>query len=512
MQQMGQEAQLRGGSAARLRRAVPLACCTVSWMFLWTYWRCCMLAPSMSSTPLEHYGVVYLVQTLFIPLCAAAVSFSKGYRAGNPAPAGWLMAAGLLGSAGMAGVTLWLCGTQPSAEAGALTLICLAAWSVSVAWVSMLWVRESWRQAFSYGLEVEIVALTLGFVLSFAVVGVGDTATPAARALWSAGTTVSAVLLLVAERISQSGAAAPSLQDSAAAPTAKRMVPWLIPIGVALLAVNLLGFAYSYLPIPGYAGISKEPLMNAMTLVVLVVISGFAVAVAHMPRKRRGALLTCVLIFFVAAVVACFALALATMLNSQSANYMAILVRRLSKTTAFVAILAITYQANINPGAAFSLALLLPVMPTRSASFLLAGMVPQFNGGIDDSLLLAALLGMGFVLVLFLIAYCLINLDGRLTRMALLEDDEGDGAEDDGGAAERAHRAACERIAQEHGLTNRERDVLLLYSQGMSAKDTALELSLSVGTINTHASTLYSKLGVHSKQEVAELVVAEEGR
>ncbi len=508
MQQMGQAGRSRGTTARQQLRFVPLLCCALSWMFLWTYWRCCMLAPSLLSAPLENSGVAYLAQALFIPLCAAAISLGKGYRAGKPAPAGWLMAACLLSSASMAALTFWLCDAQPSSEAGALTLICMAVWSVSVAWISMLWVRESWRQAFSFGLEVEIVAVTVGFVLSFAVVGTGDTASTGARVLWSAGTTASAALLLATARLGRAQAGAPNVQDDASEPMAGRMVPWLIPIAVALLAVNLLGFAYSYLPIPGYAGVSKEPLMNAMTLVVLVVISGFAVAVAHMPRKRRGALLACVLMFFVAAVVACFALALATMLNSQSANYMAILVRRISKTTAFVAILAITYQANINPGPAFSLALLLPVMPTRPASLLIAGTVPQLSGGMDDGLLLTALLGMGFVLVLFLIAYCLINLDGRLTRMALLDEDSEKGATGERNEME-ARLAACERIAQTYGLTSRERDVLLFYSQGMSAKDTALELSLSLGTINTHASTLYGKLGVHSKQEVADLVAAQ---
>lgn len=64
----------------------------------------------------------------------------------------------------------------------------------------------------------------------------------------------------------------------------------------------------------------------------------------------------------------------------------------------------------------------------------------------------------------------------------------------------------CEQLAQEHGLTPREAEVLTLIAQHKTRSEIEQELFLSQNTVKTHARHVYAKLGVHSKADVYELV------
>ena len=64
----------------------------------------------------------------------------------------------------------------------------------------------------------------------------------------------------------------------------------------------------------------------------------------------------------------------------------------------------------------------------------------------------------------------------------------------------------CEKLALEHGLTERETEILELIAQGKSRVEIEQALFLSQNTVKTHARHLYAKLGVHSKEGAYELV------
>ena len=67
----------------------------------------------------------------------------------------------------------------------------------------------------------------------------------------------------------------------------------------------------------------------------------------------------------------------------------------------------------------------------------------------------------------------------------------------------------CERIAEEYGLTEREREMLLLIGQGKTRGQIEQELFLSQNTVKTHIRHLYGKLDVHSKEEACALLGVE---
>ncbi len=52
-----------------------------------------------------------------------------------------------------------------------------------------------------------------------------------------------------------------------------------------------------------------------------------------------------------------------------------------------------------------------------------------------------------------------------------------------------------------HGLTERESEVLALYTQGLSTRRVAEQLHLSVNSIKTYSTSLYRKLDVHTRSE-----------
>lgn len=69
-----------------------------------------------------------------------------------------------------------------------------------------------------------------------------------------------------------------------------------------------------------------------------------------------------------------------------------------------------------------------------------------------------------------------------------------------------AREDAVQTIGSEHGLTAREAEVLSLLVQGRGAPYIAGELYVSVNTVKTHMKRIYQKVGVHSREELLDLV------
>lgn len=64
----------------------------------------------------------------------------------------------------------------------------------------------------------------------------------------------------------------------------------------------------------------------------------------------------------------------------------------------------------------------------------------------------------------------------------------------------------CKSVARQFGLTARETEVFELIAQGRSLPYIQEQLHIAGGTVATHSKHIYQKLGVHTKQELIDLV------
>ena len=76
----------------------------------------------------------------------------------------------------------------------------------------------------------------------------------------------------------------------------------------------------------------------------------------------------------------------------------------------------------------------------------------------------------------------------------------------EGAPAESSLKQQCDLLAQKAGLTNREAEVLELWAQGRSVPYIQETLVISASTVSTHTRHIYQKTGVHSRQELLDLL------
>lgn len=69
----------------------------------------------------------------------------------------------------------------------------------------------------------------------------------------------------------------------------------------------------------------------------------------------------------------------------------------------------------------------------------------------------------------------------------------------------------CRRVAARYGLTERELEVMVLFAKGRTLPYIQKELYLSKSTVSTHRQHIYQKLGVHTSQEMIDLIQRERG-
>jgi DNA-binding CsgD family transcriptional regulator len=64
----------------------------------------------------------------------------------------------------------------------------------------------------------------------------------------------------------------------------------------------------------------------------------------------------------------------------------------------------------------------------------------------------------------------------------------------------------CNEIADQYGLSPREREVLFLLSKGRTLDYIGSELGISLNTTKTHSRNVYQKVGVHTRQELLDVI------
>lgn len=98
--------------------------------------------------------------------------------------------------------------------------------------------------------------------------------------------------------------------------------------------------------------------------------------------------------------------------------------------------------------------------------------------------------------------------EGAFVRVENSQGAEGDSPASD--AREKLRSLIEERcgdMAEQYGLSPREREVFELMARGLTRSDIQDELVLSPNTVKTHVAHIYAKLGVHDRQEMLALMI-----
>ncbi len=156
-----------------------------------------------------------------------------------------------------------------------------------------------------------------------------------------------------------------------------------------------------------------------------------------------------------------------------------------------------TREANVPPTVPFACALLITgvaQLAGTAVGFTFQGSLGQ--GGI-------ALTGVALVAVYLVTMVSLFLFKDRGIRGSEQPSDAATpGADSD--AANVADR--CQRLAQTHGLTPRETELLVELAQGRTLRAVSEKLTVSENTVKYHVKSIYQKLGVHTRDEIIDLV------
>lgn len=114
-----------------------------------------------------------------------------------------------------------------------------------------------------------------------------------------------------------------------------------------------------------------------------------------------------------------------------------------------------------------------------------------------------------------LLVFFFMGEDGQMVSLAILTsylagmliffiaNQEGQPARDD---APSDGKDACRQLIEKYHLTSREQEVLSYLIQGRSSRHIAEQLVISPETVRTHAKRIYKKCGVHTKEELLDLI------
>lgn len=125
--------------------------------------------------------------------------------------------------------------------------------------------------------------------------------------------------------------------------------------------------------------------------------------------------------------------------------------------------------------------------------------------GLTEVDVVPAVILMSMVVLVSVLAFA----NHRLTASelhALAQTDESESEREDDESDHPSFEDACAALAAEADLSAREAEIMALIAHGNSQKHISEVLFLALGTVQWYAKTIYRKLGIHSKQELINLV------
>lgn len=528
---------------AKARYRIDIALTIVAQMLLWSMMRKSLLTTSLDGLPYLEQTIVSLVLIVATIAVALVLALSERRVEALLRKKSVVLACGLAGGAAILCNALVFGGIlEHSPQAGwGWAFPCVAIEAFAFCTVYLAWIQIVCDQVFSYGLGTSVVMQLVAiagsmviapmygleghaYVLEVVVLpvtalcfaGLGTTSRP--EALVREGTpgekepgATSGIVPQAAGdpfREPPTGKPGGTSSRGTETPSLARSRTWLLLAGILLFFLGLL----SYLPYLGSiltAGPGEDALSFGVTLALFIVFALFALHAERTPGTAGTRSLAIALSLTIAILFMFFALIFTLLVQSEFCFSIARLIRRVSRAAVFLFVLVIVYRFNLPAIRSFALAYLVPVLAPKAMIYLFDLFGLNIDTMANFESLCLVMLGMGFAVTACLAAACLLNIDGSLTRLVFGGERSAPGAQPQQATdadSLQTRCTACDRIALRAQLTARERSILLCFSAGNSIQKTSELLSISQGTVNTHSASLYRKLGIHSKQELIDLV------
>lgn len=173
----------------------------------------------------------------------------------------------------------------------------------------------------------------------------------------------------------------------------------------------------------------------------------------------------------------------------------------------FVALLLLIYQQRTSPIVVFALLFMsVEVLSNLICYFIVPAIIGYFELDVASSITaMSSIISVALIatLVFSLVVFALSD------SMKTIAFERGEDEQDmEGGEKleEPTHARRCADAAQAFALTQREQDVLYYLALGYNAKKTAQTLYVSFETVRSHTSSIYRKMGIHSKQELIDRI------
>ena len=279
---------------------------------------------------------------------------------------------------------------------------------------------------------------------------------------------------------------------------------------IALLIFSVIFFAIVllhgllYVADPTIESRGDAPLSLTITFVLLLALSLILAGASSKPNQYLQIICLFGNVLFVFLFLGLIAVSFLSVTHGDF-SFAAIVVLALARVfdgLLLVALAVNSFSGNSGPVRSFSLYLLILYwLPTAFSYVLLPVLTTNF--AFDTSAILgSASLAIAAVLVLAIVvifSFFMVKAGPRESK-------------EDGNTNAENRRTACAFLARQFGLTQREEEVLYYVSLGYSSKIAGEKLFVAPGTVQSHTKRIYTKLGVHSKQQLISLVDESESK
>lgn len=278
-------------------------------------------------------------------------------------------------------------------------------------------------------------------------------------------------------------------KDSGSAPAVGDVKGMLKELGKPLLCVVILGFVFNAIREVAFVDFGGPKGVNIVSLLGLVLVS---LSIVVLLRKGRVRVLGIEQIYSPLVLIVAAVLIPVPFLPPVYRMAFVVVISCVylpSATLLKATCVRLVEKHGVQPLVVFGFAYFGVFAGTAVGT--LVGQMPRVAGGESGAMYV-----MGIVMVaLYFIMVSLVALREKKRESAVIISMDEDSLQ-----------MRCELLAKKHAITQSELLVMILLAQHMSYSNIAKELQLSENTVRTHGKSIYRKLGIHSKQELIDLV------